>query len=59
MNQFPKEELDTTLKDIDIYDVLPTQHSLGLSWALNLDVFTLTAPCVDRAFTRRGLLSIP
>ncbi|XP_052770823.1 uncharacterized protein LOC128210513 [Mya arenaria] len=57
MNKFPKEELSTTFKDLDLDDTLPVQHSLGLTWDLNQDVFSFIAPAVEKPFTRRGLLS--
>ena len=57
MSQFPKEELDSTLKDLDLDDTLPAQQSLGLTWDINRDMFLFTAPGVARPFTRRGLLS--
>ncbi|XP_033755669.1 uncharacterized protein LOC117338425 [Pecten maximus] len=59
MKAFPKEDLATELKDLDIgMEHLPLQRSLGLTWNLNTDCFTFNVSNDDKPFTRRGVLSV-
>ncbi|XP_069110180.1 uncharacterized protein [Argopecten irradians] len=58
MNEFPKDDLNKDLKDLNLEeDSLPQQQSLGLKWDLHSDVFQFSAPETHKPFSRRGLLS--
>lgn len=58
MQQFDKDELEKSLKDLNLNDDLPSQQGLGLTWNLNSDTFVFCAPGAERTFTKRGLLAM-
>ncbi|XP_071158970.1 uncharacterized protein [Mytilus edulis] len=58
MKAFPLEDLGKELKDLDLCsDTLPVQHSLGLSWNLQTDMFIFRVNDDEKPITRRGILS--
>ncbi|PIK56801.1 hypothetical protein BSL78_06270 [Apostichopus japonicus] len=47
------------IKDLDLSsDPLPLQRSLGMLWDLDTDAFTFSVSSEDKAFTKRGDLSV-
>ena len=48
-------------KELEMMDLrldhLPVQRTLGMSWNLNLDLFTFKVELQEKPFTRRGILS--
>ena len=48
-------------KELELMDLrldhLPVQRTLGMSWNLNLDLFTFKVELQEKPFTRRGILS--
>ncbi|XP_033759513.1 uncharacterized protein LOC117341759 [Pecten maximus] len=58
MNSFPEEDRCQGLKSLDLEeDVLPIQHSLGMSWDLNKDIFKFDVNVIEKTGTRRNMLS--
>lgn len=58
MEALPTEDTADTLKNVEFaVDALPAQRSLGLSWDLQSDSFTLQVSHEEKAYTRRGVLS--
>ncbi|XP_069129305.1 uncharacterized protein [Argopecten irradians] len=58
LHSFQQEDLAKELKDLDLAaDALPMQRSLGLLWDKETDMFTCSINHVEKAYTRRGLLS--
>ena len=66
MESFPIHDCVDNLKNLDIsQDPLPSQHSLGVMWDLQRDIFTLQRDIFtfqiklpERPCTRRGVLAI-
>ena len=59
MDALPAEDRAKDIRDVDLrHDVLPTQRSLGVHWALEKDSFTFQVSLPEKPFTRRGVLSI-
>ena len=59
MDAFDNEDLASSLKDLDLRkDEAPLQHSLGLCWDVSTDTFTFEISQEDKAFTKRGVLSV-
>ncbi|XP_052688921.1 uncharacterized protein LOC128167316 [Crassostrea angulata] len=60
MKSFPIDDLGSDLKELnhcaDICN-LPVQHSLGMHWDLNCDMFVFKISNAEKPYTRRGLLS--
>ncbi|XP_052704714.1 uncharacterized protein LOC128180620 [Crassostrea angulata] len=60
MKSFPIDDLGSDLKELnhcaDICN-LPVQHSLGMQWDLNCDMFVFKISNAETPYTRRGLLS--
>ncbi|XP_061193749.1 uncharacterized protein LOC133201979 [Saccostrea echinata] len=60
MKSFPADDLGSDLKELnhskDMCN-LPAQHSLGMLWDLNSDMFVFKISNVEKPCTRRGLLS--
>ena len=57
MKHFPKDDLGSNLKDLELNSELPLQQSLGMTWDLEQDKFVFVSPLINRSFTRRGFLS--
>ncbi|XP_052706713.1 uncharacterized protein LOC128182142 [Crassostrea angulata] len=60
MKSFPIDDLGSDLKELDhCADIcnLPVQHSLGMQWDLNCDMFVFKISNAEKPYTRRGLLS--
>ncbi|XP_062601577.1 uncharacterized protein LOC134263265 [Saccostrea cucullata] len=58
LDSFAPDDLAKNLKDLDFGSTaLPTQRSLGLLWNTEMDKFTFKVNPVEKAYTRRGLLS--
>ena len=59
LSSFPANDLAKNLGCFDLLvDDLPSQLSLGLQWHLELDSFVFRVTLDDKAFTRRGVLSV-
>ncbi|XP_062603438.1 uncharacterized protein LOC134265202 [Saccostrea cucullata] len=60
MKSFPSDDLGSDLKELnhstDMCN-LPVQHSLGMLWDLNSDMFVFKISNTEKPCTRRGLLS--
>lgn len=55
---FPSEDLASDLRNVDLdKDSLLIQHTLGVSWNLNIDAFTFCLSHDIKPFTRLGVLS--
>jgi hypothetical protein len=58
MSAFPSSDLATNLKYLDLEaNTKPLQHSLGLIWDLNTDMFLFQLSPDNKPVTRRGILS--
>lgn len=59
MKSFPIDDLGSELKELNhCADInLPVQHSLGMLWNLNCDMFVFKFSNAGKPYTRRGLLS--
>lgn len=58
LDSFAPEDLAKNLKNLDFgTNTLPVQRSLGLLWNTEMDEFTFKVNTVEKAYTRRGLLS--
>ena len=59
LDSFVPDDLAKNLKNLDFGSTtLPIQRSLGLLWNTEMDEFTFKVNAVEKAYTRRGLLSI-
>lgn len=59
LDSFPQSNLAKDLCNLDLCnDTLPMQRSLGLSWDIETDQFTVSTCKEDKPFTRRGILSV-
>nr|XP_034311351.1 uncharacterized protein LOC117684215 [Crassostrea gigas] len=58
MQAFTPEDLSKDLKDLEFgNEILPVQHTLGVSWNLESDAFLFRISTEEQQFTRRGVLS--
>ena len=58
MEALPAGDRAKDICDLDLcHDVLPTQRSLGVYWALAKDSFTFQVSLREKPFARRGVLS--
>ena len=59
MSKIPSQDRADNLKDLDFQeDPVPVQRTLGVSWNLLKDCFTIVIDVPKKPFTRRGVLSI-
>ena len=59
LNHIPEPERAKNLKEVDLdYEELPSEKDLGVLWAVESDSLGCHVSVPDKAFTRRGILSL-
>ena len=59
LNSIPESERAKNVKEVDLdHEELPSEKALGVSWRVETDTLGFQVTCLEKAASRRGVLSV-